>query len=407
MQHKKTTRSAAKPLASQPITSASSPQPVPFTLIFDPSMSEPDNRELPPHSDSFAMPPQHIENPLAPPAVDPVLYATLLAILPTMMQQMNTNAQAPAPAPTPLAPNPPAHRSRMKTCNPEPFDGSDPTKLRSFLSQCKMVFRSRPDDFRTDNFKIMYTVSWMKGTAQRWFEPNLELDDEDLPDFAVSWPDFEEALKTTFGEPDPVASATIKLENLVMRDHHHLNKYNVDFNEYSALTGFNERALYTRYYRGLAPRLKDALVYAGRPASLARLRELTQELDLRYWERKEDDRVHSSTSRTSASSSSRSYETLPATSSSDKAPTTHSKSSSRSSSPAPGSSTPADSSSKPNKPDLSKVLGPDGKLLPEEKARRKNNGLCMVCGSKGHFADKCLQRKDSARAEAESSGSQK
>jgi len=56
--------------------------------------------------------------------------------------------------------------------------------------------------------------------------------------------------------------------------------------------------------------------------------------------------------------------------------------------------------SKSNKPDLSKVLGPDGKLLPEEKERWKQNDLCMVCGDKGHFADKCPQRKEAAQAHA-------
>jgi hypothetical protein len=49
----------------------------------------------------------------------------------------------------------------------------------------------------------MYAVSHLKGTAQRWYEPNLSLDEDDLPDHTLSWDGFEEALKTTFGEPDP------------------------------------------------------------------------------------------------------------------------------------------------------------------------------------------------------------
>jgi len=75
---------------------------------------------------------------------------------------------------------------------------------------------------------------------------------------------------------------------------------------------------------------------------------------------------------------------------------TQSKLSSRASTP-PSSSA---KTLKSNKPDLSKVLGPDGKLLPEEKERRKQNDLCMVCGDKGHFADKCLQHKEAAQAHA-------
>jgi len=255
------------------------------------------------------------------------------------------------------------------------------------------VFRSRPDEYRNDELKIMYAVSWLKGTAQRWYEPNLSLDEDELPDFALSWRSFEEALKSTFGEPDPVASAAHKLDNLSMKDHHHLNKYNVDFNEYSTLTGFDERALYAKYYKGLAPRIKDGLVYSGRPSTLARLRERAQELDLRYWERKDEER-HQTNATKATTSSSRSSGTSSATSSSSPSKSSsQSKSSSR-------TSTPTASSSKPSKSDISKVLGPDGKLLPEEKERRKKNNLCLICASKEHFVDKCPQRKEPTQARA-------
>jgi hypothetical protein len=45
-------------------------------------------------------------------------------------------------------------------------------------------------------------------------------------------------------------------------------------------------------------------------------------------------------------------------------------------------------------------LGPDGKLLPEEKERRKKNNLCLICASKEHFVDKCPQRKEPTQARA-------
>ena len=51
-----------------------------------------------------------------------------------------------------------------------------------------------------------------------------------------------------------------------------------------------QHALYAKYYKGLAPRIKDGLVYGGRPSTLAELRSRAQALDLRYWERREEDR---------------------------------------------------------------------------------------------------------------------
>ena len=54
-----------------------------------------------------------------------------------------------------------------------------------------------------------------------------------------------------------------KLDNLHMQDHHSITKYNVEFNEYATITGFNEGALFAKYYKGLAPCIKDGLVYSG------------------------------------------------------------------------------------------------------------------------------------------------
>jgi hypothetical protein len=86
-------------------------------------------------------------------------------------------------------------------------------------------------------------------------------------------------LKATFGEPDPVTSATTKLNNLIMKDHH-ITCYNVEFNEHAALTGYNDQALYTCYYKGLAPQLKDALIFSSKPTTLNELHIRAQALDL-------------------------------------------------------------------------------------------------------------------------------
>src|SRR5258706_901123 len=242
---------------------------------------------------------------------------------------------------------------------------------------------------------IMYAVSYLKGTALRWFEPNLALDEIDLPLHAYVWHSFEEELKSTFGKPDPIASATLKLDNLSMKDTHHISKYNVEFNEYSTLTGFDNRALYAKYYKGLAPHIKDGLVFAGRPTTLDGLRSRSQQLDLRYWERKDEDWASApssgnSSARPSGSKPTSSNASAPSSYSS-KSNFAQSRTNSRASTPAASSSA---SPSKPKKPDLSKILGPDGKLLPEEKERRRKNDLCMICGSKNHFAKKCPSNKD-------------
>ena len=246
-----------------------------------------------------------------------------------------------------------------------------------------------PDDFDYDKVKITYAVSWLKGTAQQWYELNLSLEDFDLPEYAFRWSAFKEALKTTFGEPDPISSASHKLDNLRMQDHHHITKYNVEFQEYAMITGFDKRALYAKYYKGLAPCIKDGLVYSGRPDTVAELRAQAMNLDLRYWERKDTEKYRTASNlsgQASKSSSGSSQATSPSPSSSKPK-----FSPAKSQSPSP---TAAPSPSKVKKPDLSKVLRPDGKLLPEEKDRHKCLGLCIICAAKDHMSDKCPSCKD-------------
>ena len=255
----------------------------------------------------------------APPVMDPTLQVVMAAFFASMPQQFQAQAANAQPANPPDQPQYQATPwSRIKTRDPNPYDRLDPTKLCSFLSQCKLVFRSQPDEYREDFAKIMFAVSWLKGMAQHWFEPNLALEEYDLPHYACEWESFEEALNSTFREPDPIASATHKLDNLIMKDYHHLNKYNVDFNEYTTLTRFNKQALYVQYYKGLAPRIKDGLVYSSRPPTLAQLCEQAQELDLCYWEQKDKEKFATSSAKASGSSSSKATVPTSATSSSSK-----------------------------------------------------------------------------------------
>ena len=62
---------------------------------------------------------------------------------------------------------------KVKIRDPDTFDGSDLKKLRGFLLQCKLNFRSKPKSFQTDQSKVNYSLSFLKGTALDYFEPYL------------------------------------------------------------------------------------------------------------------------------------------------------------------------------------------------------------------------------------------
>ena len=50
------------------------------------------------------------------------------------------------------------------------------------------------------------------------------------------------------------------LQSLKMQENHHINKYLIEFSEHTAYTGWNDVALYSEFYRGLAERIKDQLL---------------------------------------------------------------------------------------------------------------------------------------------------
>jgi len=149
-------------------------------------MSQDNDRETPPHL------PDH--DPVAPapeqppalniPPVDPQLQAVMMAMVEFMTRQFQAQQVAPEPRRRRRAHDRddyPAPQTRIKTRDPDTYDGNDPTKLCAFISQCKLVFRAHPEDFDNDEVKITYAVSWLKGTAQRWYEPTLALEDHQLP----------------------------------------------------------------------------------------------------------------------------------------------------------------------------------------------------------------------------------
>src|SRR6201996_2238823 len=77
-------------------------------------------------------------------------------------------------------------------------------------------------------------------------------------------------------------------------------------------------------------------------------------------------------------------------------PVLHLTSTSTSASTSTSSSTPSSSDKKRTPPakntsdsPLAKVLTPSGHLTPEEKERRRREGLCTYCGEAGHLAVKC------------------
>src|ERR1700731_25254 len=279
--------------------------------------------------------------------------------------------------------------ARARVREPEPFDGSDARKLRSFLVQCELNFRDRPKNFPQDSDRVNFAVSFLKGTALEWFEPAIlgELAEED---WLEDWDLFLQELKTNFGPFDPTGDAEVEIDHLRMKNSHHVTKYNVKFNCLSAWLHWDEAALRHNYYCGLLNRIKDEIARIGKPTSLPELWKLTHNIDRRYWERKGELTRKAPPKGDSPQKSEKKSQNQGRSGQSGVQKNTK-----------PNSGNNSGSSNQPKKSDpLKDKIGKDGKLTPEERQRRFDNNLCLVCGGTGHVAKDCPKTTRSQKGKA-------
>jgi hypothetical protein len=176
-----------------------------------------------------------------------------------------------------------------KVKEPDTFDGSDPHKLYAFIVQCSLYFTANSDLYNNnDTNMVTFALSYLRGTAAQWFEPQLLGAVIKRPSWIGDWALFETELRDNFGPVDPVADAEAELDNLVMRDHHKLMKYNVAFNRLAARVQWGDAALVHRYYKGLCNHIKDSMMDGPKPSTLVAMRTRAQAIDARHWERESE-----------------------------------------------------------------------------------------------------------------------
>ena len=349
-------------------------------------------------------PPPHLVAPqaLAPPApimaiqpapagIDPNLWqanqALVLSLMP-LLQQMATPA-----APAPAAPAPPTNRKEGDAKAPTAFSGEDHTKLRDFLFECGLIFDMKPFTFATEKARVLYAIQHLDGMAKRHFRRFIEAGSTDPK--VNYWAAFTRELEAIFGEPDRVGKASGKLLGLSMKETGRVHRYTVLFRESADELGWPDEVLHRLYYNGLPNRIKDLWARTDPPADFTDLIREAQRADNRYWKRVEEKKGETTSSNssnskgfskpsTTSSSNSSSSRFTPRSSSSTS--TSQNRTTTSTSTPTPRT---ASTSAKPK--DLSKILGSDGKLLPEEKARREKLGLCFYCVEK-HPTNQCPKK---------------
>lgn len=308
----------------------------------------------------------------------------------------------------------------IKYRTPDTYNGSNLEKLRTFLSQCNVYFRAKPNAFIRDYNKVMFAVSYLHDSALQWFQ--LGLDSKTDSDWLDDWSEFKSELLGNFGIYNESEDAAIKLELFIMAHDTCISDYTVKFNKYSAQVDWTSASLCCQYYKGLSNRLKDFITLAGKLTVLPAMKRLAAVGDQRHWER-QGELQRDKTARASASG----FSSHPRPTQNNFANFTSASTSGNTSSPSnsnrqdrkekhrgkdwkpsfpPASSFSGSSASTSTSTNfLSGKLGKDGKLTTKERQRRMDNKLCMFCAKPGHIVKNCCKATSSAAKARQASAS--
>jgi len=180
--------------------------------------------------------------------------------------------------------------TKVKVCEPDTFDRSEPRKLCMFFVQSKLNFQSKPKTFCSDQAKVDFTQSYLKGMALKWFEPDLLSDElNSCLDWMDDYSEFMLELQTNFRPHDPSRDAEMQLEQLNMCEGQFINKYIVEFQQLaSQVHRWGDGALHRQFYNRLPARIKDEISHMGKPTTLLEFKTLAQTIDACYWEHKSE-----------------------------------------------------------------------------------------------------------------------
>ena len=289
----------------------------------------------------------------------------------TEIAQLRLLSITPATTPEPRT----QHPSQVpKILPPDPFTG-DRLELDTYLTRCQHVFLTQPSLFLTEQHKVLYAVSYLKGNAYSWIKPLVQEYAKGLsiPIEFTSFQKFSESLTRMYGDPDIVKSKTREINALCQTTS--VSAYASEFRRLQAYIAWNDKALFDRFYEGLRDNVKDGLVHENpRPALLEDLISAALRIDARIYERILERKTTAKT---------------PARQTTTTKPTT-------SQAPAPVMPQYASPFPRPTTHDTTTPMELDHQripLTPDEKRRRveyrKLNGLCLWCGDGQHLLVDC------------------
>src|SRR6266566_1216510 len=256
---------------------------------------------------------------------------------------------------------------KIKIPDADEFRG-DPTHIRTWIQQCESKFTQYEE--ANDSQKVIYASNKLKGPAAQWILPALE------NNTFSTWEEFKKGFKEAFGEPDTKEAAKIRIKAL--RQITSVNDYWTRFSTDMNLLEWNEEALKSEFYDGLAREIRDRLTnILDKPTGLNEFAHLCIKLD---------NEINASRRRITKFGQSNFQPRIPAYQ------PLHPRNTNGTFAP---NSTPATELPPGDPMDLDATRKPRFQRLTEgERARRSRLGLCFYCAQRGHMANRCPTKRN-------------
>ena len=199
------------------------------------------------------------------------------------LNQLNQHASATPPTPSPVTQPPTVtpdvsgqtnkKSRRPKPATPPEFDG-DRKKGLTFLHSCQTYIRLCPEEFRDEQVKIVWAMSYMKaGRAAKWTARIFRW--EELPENSgcskfLDWEDFRNEFKKEFTPANADSTAINRLETTAYyQKTRTLDDYIDEFQDLITESGYTDpKTIVVKFRRGLSPQIQNAVatMASGRPS---------------------------------------------------------------------------------------------------------------------------------------------
>ncbi|GBE87281.1 hypothetical protein SCP_1005280 [Sparassis crispa] len=238
---------------------------------------------------------------------------------------------------------------------PEIFNGSDHSKLREFINQCKNYMAGNSHVYQEDNQKIAFVLSHMQGgTAGSWAQSFIEteLTNDDFLSYG-SWRDFIASVNKAFGDENIEETARTLLRN-IKQGTRTADDYIAEFRSLESKAKLEDAGNIEYFKWGLNDPLRQRIYgMESMPKTLDKWYEYTSRFDNQWRSAQIFKRGTTTTTRGKGRSVHRPYYSA--------------------------------SAKDPNAMDVDRVS--ISRLSPDERQKRMKEGLCFLCGKKGHIAN--------------------